>query len=82
MNSMNRAKSLLFSSLAAGLLLAPGVSAHATIPTEDMQAKYEKKLSKEFVEYGGWITDYDVARATAKKEGKVLFVYFSRSYAP
>lgn len=71
----------LLSSLAAGLLLAPGITA-ASASTDDLQEKYEKKLAKEFVGYGNWITDYDVALSTAKKQGKVLFVYFSRSYAP
>ena len=47
-----------------------------------LKAKYDEKLSHEFVEYGGWTTDYDAARKKAEEEGKVLFVYFSRSYAP
>ena len=47
-----------------------------------MQAEYEKKIAKEFVSFGGWTTDYDAARAKAKAEGKLLFTYFSRSYAP
>lgn len=78
---MNTPTRFLLSGLAAGLLFAPG--AGATLATDDSyQAKYEEKLSKEFVEYGGWMTDYDAARAAAKEQGKVLFVYFSRSYAP
>ena len=48
----------------------------------DMKRKYEAKLKEPFIEYGGWLTDYDQARERAKAEGKVLFVYFSRSYAP
>ena len=63
----------------AALALAPATAAHAQ---GDMQEKYEKKLTAEFIGHGGWITDYDEARAKAKAEGKVLFVYFSRSYAP
>lgn len=71
---------ILLRSLAAGLLLAPVVSAG---PSQDeLKKKYEDKLSLEFIDYGGWITDYDEARAKAKGEGKVLFVYFSRSYSP
>lgn len=46
------------------------------------QAKYEAKLQKEFIAYGGWITDYDMARERAEKEGKMIFAYFSRSYSP
>ena len=43
---------------------------------------YEKALKAEFVEFGGWITDYDEARVRAEKEGKLIFAFFSRSYAP
>ena len=78
---MKRIQRILLSGAAAALLLAPAVSAGTTAPDE-LQQKYEKKLAKEFIQFGGWITDFDEARATAKKEGKVLFVYFSRSYAP
>ena len=68
-------------SLTAALLFAPVLSA-AGPSQDDMKKKYEDKLALEFVEYGGWITDYDAARAKAKEEDKVLFVYFSRSYSP
>lgn len=65
-------------------LLALGAFAGTAVAQDqsDMQARYEKKLNKDFVSFGGWITDYDVARETAKKEGKVIFAYFSRSYSP
>lgn len=42
----------------------------------------EEKLSLEFVKSGGWLLDYDEARARAAKEKKVLFVYFTRTFAP
>jgi ABC-type transport system substrate-binding protein len=78
---MKRSTRFLLSSLAAGLLFAPAVTA-ATTSADEMQERYEKKLKLKFIEYGGWITDFDQARSTAKEQGKVLFVYFSRSYAP
>jgi len=28
-----------------------------------------------------WVMDYDKAREQAKKDGKLLFTYFTRSYA-
>ena len=65
---------------AAGLLAA--TSAVSAQSQEELQAKLDEKLALEFIDFGGWTTDYDEARATAKAEGKVLFVYFSRSYAP
>ncbi len=61
------------------LALTPVLSAQSQ---SELKAKYDEKLSHEFVEYGGWTTDYDAARKKAEEEGKVLFVYFSRSYAP
>jgi len=65
-------------------LLALGIlcGSAAAQDQADMQARYEKKLHKDFISHGGWITDYDVARERAKEEGKVIFAYFSRSYAP
>ncbi len=71
----------LFAPLLAGSLLLAPASAQDDKQAE-YQARYEKKLEKEFISYGGWITDYDVARERAKEEGKLIFVYFSRSYSP
>ena len=48
----------------------------------DLRAKLEKKLAKPFVKGGGWLLDYDVARAKAKEDKKLVFVYFTRSFAP
>ncbi len=65
--------------------LQPAPAAQAQDPAEQQaqyKENYAKKLEKEFIAFGGWITDYDVARKKAKAEGKVLFTYFSRSYAP
>ena len=69
-------------------LLAPAViglalaAPSAAQEPDDLQAKLEDKLAKSFVAHGGWITDYDQARQIAKEEGKLMFVYFTRSYAP
>lgn len=64
--------------LAAGLFAAPA----AAQGDQALEKKLEEKLSHDFIDFGGWITDYDAARARARETGKVLFVYFSRSYAP
>jgi hypothetical protein len=47
----------------------------------DLEVKYQEKLKKEFFKKGPWLLDYDEARAEAKKTGKPLFVYFTRSYS-
>ncbi|HZE98778.1 MAG TPA: thioredoxin family protein [Planctomycetota bacterium] len=39
------------------------------------------KLKEEFFKKADWILDYDQAREEAKKSGKVIFTYFSRSYS-
>jgi hypothetical protein len=69
---------------AAALLVAGAASAAQTPqqPTqEELIAKREAKLALPFIEFGGWVTDYDRARELAREQDKPIFVYFSRSYA-
>ncbi len=44
--------------------------------------RFQRYLTKDFIKEGGWVMDYDEARARAQREGKLIFVYFSRTYAP
>ncbi len=67
--------------LAAGLALTPALPGQEP-DVEALKAKLEHKLESPFIEFGGWITDFDVAKEKAKAEGKLIFVYFSRSYSP
>ncbi len=48
----------------------------------DLKAKLEKKLKAKFVETGGWLLDYQEARRQAEEQGKPIFVYFTRTFAP
>lgn len=48
---------------------------------EDLIDKREKKLAKEVFHTNPWVFDYDAARAQAKEQNKLLFTYFTRSYA-
>ncbi len=66
---------------AATLALA-ALPAGAQDANAALQEKYEKKLQKEFVSKIAWAHSFEEARATAKKEGKLVFGYFTRSYAP
>ena len=51
-------------------------------PSQDvLKQKRTEKLAKEVFKKAPWLTDFDEARAQAKKEGKLLFTYFTRSYA-
>ncbi len=47
----------------------------------DFEQKLKKKLDSAWIKDPKWITDYDEAKAEAKKTGKVIFAYFTRSYA-
>ncbi|MCA8941806.1 MAG: hypothetical protein KDB80_04535 [Planctomycetes bacterium] len=42
----------------------------------------DEKLAKAFLKNGDWITDYDAAKKRATESGKLIFGYFTRSYAP
>ena len=71
--------------VAPALLAAPSPTPQerqSESEVKTLQRKFDAKLKKSFVSFGGWETDFDMARARARKEDKVLFVYFSRSYAP
>lgn len=72
MNANRSLMGLLGAALLAGSLSAQG----------DLVAKRDKKLESPFLKAASWITDYDVARATAKESGKPIFAYFTRSYSP
>ena len=56
--------------------------AGAQQPTqEQLKKQRDEKLALPVFKKAGWIFDYDQARAEAKKTGKPIFAYFSRSYA-
>ncbi len=48
---------------------------------ETLQKLRTEKLAKPVFQKAAWVTDYDAAREQAKKENKLLFTYFTRSYA-
>ena len=69
---------------AATLLLLPGAPALAqgSGAVEKLQERFEKKSKKDFIKNVAWELDYDKARKTAAESGKLIFAYFTRSYAP
>ena len=76
-------KRFLASAIAGALLFAAAATASAQQPSqEDLKKRLDDKLAEPWVKDGGWNTDYDAARAEAKKGGKLLFTYFTRSYSP
>lgn len=60
---------------------SPTLAAQDSSPQE-LAAKLEEKLAKPFVADGPWMLDYEAALARASAEDKLLFVYYTRSYAP
>ncbi len=73
-----KAKSLL-AVMVAGLALALPSAAQDVDP---LQAKLDKKLEEAWVAHGGWVLDFEEAKARAAKENKLIFAYFTRSYSP
>jgi hypothetical protein len=61
------------------LTAAPAQSADPT--QEQLVAMRNEKMALEVFKKAPWTFDFDQARAQAKKEGKLIFAYFSRSYA-
>ena len=62
--------------VAAVALLATAASA------QSLEAKYQKKLEKDFAKKVKWVQSFDSAKEIAARQGKLIFAYFSRSYAP
>lgn len=77
---MNNALKSLGIALVSGSILTAGLAAQKS--QEELKALREEKLASEFLSKASWITDYDKARAEAKKSKKVIFAYFTRSYSP
>ena len=70
--------------LLPAFLLAGAATAQDGDVVDDpaMVEKRDAKLKAKFIQNADWITDYDKARADAKKNGKLIFGYFTRSFAP
>ena len=46
------------------------------------EEKLQEKLSQEFATKTAWVMDLDEATKAAQASNKLIFAYFSRSYAP
>lgn len=68
--------------LTAWLVCSGVVDAQRPQPTtEELTRKRDEKLKLPFLSHASWITDWDQAQAEAKKNDKLIFAYFTRSYA-
>lgn len=66
--------------LLATLTLSASLLAQQKSQEELIQMR-DDKLAKPVFALANWNTDYDAVRAEAKKSGKLIFAYFTRSYA-
>lgn len=48
---------------------------------ETLKSNLKEKLAAGFLKKAPWVLDLDQAKAEAKKSGKLIFAYFTRSYA-
>ncbi len=77
---MNTAFKSLGMAIMSGAILATAL--HAQPPDqEELKARLDKKLASKFLQNASWITNYDKAREKAKKSKKLIFGYFTRSFA-
>ena len=67
--------------LLAATLVAVGVVS-SVARGEGQEEKLRSKLAQPFVSNVEWVTDYEEAIGRAKREGKLVFAYFTRSYYP
>ena len=66
---------------AALSLAALTLAAAPAVAQSELEKKRDAKLGEDWVTSNGWTSDYDEARKQAKESGKVIFTYFTRSYA-
>lgn len=59
------------------------LSLAAVAAAEDsFESRLEEKLGKPFAKNAAWVLSFADAKKEAAGNGKVIFAYFSRSYAP
>lgn len=63
------------------LLLGAMFALPQSASAQSMEQKRDEKLAKPVFKKAAWLFDYDAAREEAKKSGKPIFAYFTRSYA-
>lgn len=68
---------------ALGFSLATPATAQRQGPsTDELKQRYQEKVSKDWLKNADWSLDLEDSLARAKKTGKPVFAYFTRSYSP
>lgn len=65
--------------LVVGLAAAPPL---ASAQDDELSTLKARKLASPFLSRVAWHLDYDLALADAARSGRLIFAYFTRSYAP
>jgi hypothetical protein len=73
-------KRLTILAMAASLLTGSALLGQQKSQEEFAKLR-DEKMALEVFQKANWIFDYEAARAEAKKSGKPIFAYFTRSYA-
>ncbi len=64
-------------------ILAPCLDAQRQLPSqEELISRRQHKLSEPWLKNAKWTLSLAEAREQAKKQGKIIFAYFTRSYSP
>lgn len=63
------------------LRAAPAAKLQPMPAQDELKQRRQEKLGKPVFENAAWLTDYDAAKKAAKEQGKLILVYFTRSYA-
>ncbi len=50
--------------------------------SSDLEKKRDEKLAQPFLKKADWVMDYEEVLARSRKQGKLIFAYFTRSYSP
>lgn len=77
---MRNARTAVLAGVLAALL-ASSASAQGGPSQEKLKEDRAAKVAESWFTGAGWTDDYDLAREKAKETGKLIFAYFSRTYA-
>ena len=66
---------------ALALLALPSFS-QQDVSVEELKKRRDAKMKEAFLKAAPWTTDYDAALEKAFDEDKLIFAYFTRSFAP
>ena len=79
---MKIARIAVLAGLLAVIFASPVLAQRAMPDQETLKKQRADKVAEEWYTAAGWIDDYDVVREKAKESGKLIFVYFTRTYSP